>query len=95
MREFAPLLVDHRDIDTVPIDLAVTAMVGLIAAATGREAVSFQRTPASLYRKTKTDTQLNGVPKVVVTQTSTRLVDEVKIRVKRRWKAMKRKLRLK
>ncbi len=84
--------VDHRDIQAVPIDLAVTAMVGVIAAATGREAVSFERTPASMFRKTRTDTQFNGAP-TVVAQTSTRLVDEVRIRVKRRWKALKRKLR--
>lgn len=85
--------IDHRDIAEVPIDLAVTAMVGVIAAATGREAVSFERTPASMMRKTRTDTQFNGAPKVVA-QTSTRLIDEVKIRVKRRWKDLTRKLRL-
>ncbi len=45
---------DHRNIDSIPIDVAVEALVGTIAAATGRNH-TFVRTPRSVRRKLLTD----------------------------------------
>lgn len=45
---------DHRSIDSVPLDVAVQALVGMLAAATGRSD-AFVRTPRSVLRKLRAD----------------------------------------
>jgi len=79
--------VDHRKVEAVPIDLAVTALVGVIAGATGREAPSFERTAASLVRKLRTDARHNLPP--LVARTGARLADEALIRFRRVTKAVR------
>lgn len=46
--------VDHRSVESIPIDLAVEAIAGVVAVATGRDA-EFVRTEESVLRKVRRD----------------------------------------
>lgn len=50
--------VDHRHVDSIPIDLAVEAIAGTVAAAIGRDA-HFERTEESAMRKIRRDVTYN------------------------------------
>lgn len=54
---------DHQEVDSVPIDLAVQAIVGAVATATGRNA-SFVRTKGSVTRKFAAELAENSGPSI-------------------------------
>jgi len=73
--------VDHRAIESVPMDLAVTALMGVIARSTGRDPVSLERTAASLARKFLVDLRHNMSP--LAATLGNRFADEALIRIRR------------
>ncbi|MFT3860730.1 hypothetical protein [Micropruina sp.] len=66
--------VHHAKVDAIPIDLAVEALIGVLAAATGRDA-AFDRTAPAVVRKARTEMASNTAPSVGAT--ARRVRDEV------------------
>jgi hypothetical protein len=80
---------DHRTIDTVPLDVALESLIGVIAAATGRDA-TFEHSDKARLRKARVDLKSEGASIQVASRS---LVERARDRLARHYRSVKYRLK--